>query len=113
MIIDVEHKYYYTEQVLKKRNRRNKIMKKEMAKKSLSIMVIIFVIGIMLILSSSLIGQSFGDKAIERNGGVMDTSQYHRIIDTNSSNFQTVGMVLSLVGGFGLLLSCFALYKEL
>lgn len=88
-------------------------MKKKMAKKSLYIMVMVFIIGIILIFSSPLIGQNLGDKAIGRNGGVMDTSQYHRIIDTNSSTFQTAGLVLSLVGGFGLLLSGFALYKEL
>ena len=88
-------------------------MKKEMAKKSLAIMIFVFIIGCILIFSSPLMGQSFGDKAIQRNGGSMDTSRYERIIDTNTSNFQTVGMILSLVGGFGLLISGFALYKEL
>ena len=43
----------------------------------------------------------------------MDTSQYERIIDTNTSNFRTVGLILSLAGGFGFLLSGFALYNEL
>lgn len=43
----------------------------------------------------------------------MDTSEYERIIDTNTSNYQIVGGITSLVGGCGLLLSGFALYKEL
>jgi len=88
-------------------------MKKEMAKKSLCIMAIIFIIGIITIFSSLSIGENFGSKAMQKNGGSMDTSRYERIIDNNTSNFQTIGMILSLVGGFGLLISGFALYKEL
>lgn len=88
-------------------------MKKKMAKISLGVMVTTFVIGIILIFSSASIGQNMGHNAIQRRGGSMDTSQYERIIDTNTSNFRTVGLVLSLVGGFGLLLSGYALYNEL
>jgi hypothetical protein len=76
-------------------------------------MVAIFVIGLTLVLSSTSIGNRMGHNAIQSNGGVMDTNKYERIIDTNTSNFQTVGLILSLVGGFGLLLSGFALYNEL
>lgn len=88
-------------------------MKKEMAKKSLALMITVFIIGCILILSSPLIGQNLGDKAIQRNGGSMDTGRYERIIDTNASNYQTIGTIIALVGGFGLLLSGFAVYKEL
>lgn len=59
------------------------------------------------------IGQKMGSDAINARGGSMDTSSYERIIDTNTSNYRTVGLVLSLVGGFGTLLSGYALYKEL
>jgi len=76
-------------------------------------MVIAFIIGIMLIFSSVTIGQSIGDNAIRRNGGSMDTSRYERIIDANTLNFRTVGLVVSLVGGIGMLLSGYALYKEI
>ncbi|MDP4089944.1 MAG: hypothetical protein Q8930_11825 [Bacillota bacterium] len=88
-------------------------MKKKMVKTSLCVMAITFVIGIALILSSVSIGQKAGDNAMQRNGGVMDTSQYERIINTNTSNYQIIGGVLSLMGGFGILLSGYALYKEL
>ncbi|MDR7857844.1 hypothetical protein [Tissierella sp.] len=88
-------------------------MKKIIAKRALCVMVAVFVIGLTLVLSSTSIGNRMGHNAMQRNGGVMDTSQYERVIDTNTSNFQTVGLVLSLVGGFGLLLSGFALYNEL
>lgn len=76
-------------------------------------MTVMLIIGLMLILSSTALGSRMGSNAIQRNGGSMDTSQYERIIDTNTSNFQTVGLILSFVGGFGFLLSGFALYNEL
>jgi uncharacterized membrane protein YjjP (DUF1212 family) len=88
-------------------------MKKRMAGTSLLVMVIIFVIGLILIFLSSSIGERIGFNAIQNNGGSIDTSTYERIINSNTSNFRTVGLVVSLVGGFGLLLSGYALYKEL
>lgn len=88
-------------------------MKKKMAKTSLLIMCILFVVGLILIFSSLLIGQNAGDQAISDAGGSMDTNRYNRIIDTTTENYRTGGLVLSLVGGFGVLLSGYALYKEI
>ena len=88
-------------------------MKKVIAKRALYIMVVMLIVGLILILTSTSIGNKIGSNAIQRNGGSMDTSQYERIIDTNTSNFRTVGLILSLVGGVGFLLSGFALYNEL
>ena len=88
-------------------------MKKVIAKRALYIMAIVLIVGLILILSSTAIGNRMGSNAIQRNGGSMATSQYERIIDTNTSNFRTVGLILSLVGGGGFLLSGFALYNEL
>lgn len=86
---------------------------KNIAKNSLVIMIIVFIIGCVLIFYSPLIGQSFEEKAIDKSGGVMDTSQYEQIVDTNTSSYKTAGTIISLVGGSGLLLSGFVLYKEL
>ena len=93
--------------------KRGEIMKKKIARRTLYIVVIILIIDLALILSSTSMGDRIGYNAIQRHGGSMDTSQYERIIDTNISNFRTVGLILSLVGGCGLLLSGFALYNEL
>ncbi|TCT17210.1 hypothetical protein EDC18_101508 [Natranaerovirga pectinivora] len=77
-------------------------MKVRMVKTSLSIMFIIFIIGFILIFSSNSIGERRGRNAIHNNGGTLDTRQYERIINENTSNFRTAGIVLSLVGGFEL-----------
>ena len=75
--------------------------------------VVAFVVGLILIFSSASIGEYFGQNAIDANGGMMDTSEYERIITDNTENFRMGGVVLSLVGGLGLLLSGYALYTEI
>lgn len=88
-------------------------MKKKFAKNSLISMVIILILGFILILSSGSIGENKGNRAVVSNGGSMDTSKYLRIIETTTSNFRTTGLILSSIGGFGLLISGYVLYKEL
>lgn len=92
---------------------RNKPWWKGDCKRALYAMVVMLIVGLILILSSTSIGNRMGSNAMRRNGGAMDTGQYERIVDTNTSNFRTVGLISSLVGGFGMLLSGFALYNEL
>ncbi len=88
-------------------------MKKKAAIASICVMVLVFVIGIILILSSVDIGQGYGNDAMRRNGGSMDTSSYERIIDSNITNYRLVGLLLSSLGGMGILLFGHSLYKEL
>ncbi len=88
-------------------------MKKKFAINSLISMAIVLILGFILIFSSGSIGQNKGDRAVVSNGGGMDTSQYLRIVETTTSNFRTTGLILSLIGGFGFLISGYALYKEL
>lgn len=88
-------------------------MKKKAAIASICVMVLVFVIGIILILSSVDIGQGYGNDAMRRNGGSMDTSSYERIIESNITNYRLVGLLLSSLGGMGILLSSYFLYKEL
>lgn len=88
-------------------------MKKKFVTKSLISMIIVLIVGFVLIFSSNSIGEYKGHKAIASNGGGMDTAQYARIVESTTSNFRTVGLVLSLIGGFGVLISGYAFYKEL
>lgn len=88
-------------------------MKQRFAIVSLGVMVATFIIGIILIFSSVSIGQRKGFEAMQRNGGHMDTSRYHMIIEANTSSYRTGGLALALVGGFGTLLSGYAVYQKL
>lgn len=86
-------------------------MKYKIAKTSLLIMAVIFILGLGLIFLSPSIGEAIG-QAARRGITSWDTKWMDRIINTNTANFQIGGAILSLVGGFGVLLSGYALYKE-
>lgn len=80
---------------------------------SFKCMVTSFIIGMILIFLSTSIGQKMGYNAIEANGGGMETSQYEIIIKSNIGNFRTGGFVLSFIGGLGILMSGYNLYKNM
>lgn len=88
-------------------------MKKKFAKNALLVMIVLTILGLTFIFSSGTIGQNTGSSAIASNGGSMDTNIYERIIDSTTTSFQIGGAILSLIGGFGILLCGYALYKEL
>lgn len=88
-------------------------MKEKVAKNALIVTGITFFVGLILIFSSTSIGESFGQNALDSNGGMMNTPEYERIITENTQNFRIGGLVLSLVGGLGSLLSGYALYNEI
>ena len=92
---------------------RDKKLKKKAATISLLLMIALFIIGLDLLFTSTSIGQNAGSQAIRNNGGSMDTASYEYIINSTATNYRTGGMVISLVGGFGMLLSGFFIYKEL
>lgn len=88
-------------------------MRIKIAKNSLTCMGISFIVGLIFIFLSTSIGESFGQNAIQANGVSMETSEYERIITSNTENFRVGGLVISLVGGVGSLLSGYALYNEI
>jgi hypothetical protein len=88
-------------------------MKKKFALNALLVMIVLTILGLIFIFSSGTIGQNMGSNAIANNGGSMDTNTYERIIDSTTTSFQIGGVILSLIGGYGILLCGYALYKEL
>lgn len=88
-------------------------MRKNFVLTSLKIMLVLFVVGLFMMFKSTSIGQRAGSIAINANGGSMDGQQYNNVIVSTTENYRTGGMVISLVGGFGVLLSGYGLYKEL
>ena len=88
------------------------ILKKRFLKLTLIIMIIMIIVGFILILFSNSIGQKIGTDSIQE-GNTTITSEDPTIVEANTHNFRIVGSILSLIGGFGMLLSGFVLYKEL
>lgn len=88
-------------------------MKKKYVLCSLIIMSILFIGGLVMLFSSTATGQSAGSRAMRENGGSMDTQRYYLVIESTIENYRIGGMVISMVGGFGILISGYALYKEI
>ena len=68
------------------------------------VFVLLFVLGVALVLSSTSIGLSAAQTAVQNNGGSMDTMQYQFIITSTTQNYQIVGGALALLAGLGALL---------
>lgn len=71
-----------------------------------------FFIGLILIFSSPLFGQYAGEMALLNLEGAMSELEHERIISMATLACMTGGLVISLVGGFGLILSSFIAFKN-
>ena len=88
-------------------------MKKRFALISFIVMVGLLISGLVMMLNSTTAGRNEGQRVIQANGGSMDTQQYNNIINSTTENFRAAGMVISLVGGFGLIIIGYGVYKEI
>lgn len=76
------------------------------------VLVLLFVLGLVLTLSSASIGQSTASAELMKNGGSMDTSMYQYIMSNTAESYRLVGAILSIISGVGALMAGFADYKQ-
>lgn len=76
------------------------------------VLVLLFVLGLVLTLSSASIGQSTASAELMKNGGTMDTSMYQYIMTSTAESYRLVGAILSIISGVGALMAGFADYKQ-
>ncbi|MCL2281271.1 MAG: hypothetical protein FWC25_01235 [Dehalococcoidia bacterium] len=90
-------------------------MKKKFSLIAMAVMGIFFIVGLVLILSAASNGLKAGDHYLNglRSYSVVSDARYELIVNGTIVSFQMTGLVISIVGGFGLLASGYALYKEL
>lgn len=69
---------------------------------------ILFIAGIMILLSAVNFGLETAQNAIQANGGTMATEEYYWIMQTNTLSFQLLGSILSVLGGLLTILTVFA-----
>ena len=77
----------------------------------LFVLVLLFVLGLVLVLTSAAIGQSAASAALAKNGGSMDTYMYEYIMTNAAESYRIVGAILALITGIGALMAGFAGYK--
>ena len=75
------------------------------------VLVLLFVLGLVLTLSSASIGQSTASAELMKNG-TMDTSMYQYIMTSTAESYRLVCAILSIISGVGALMAGFAEYKN-
>ena len=76
------------------------------------VLVLLFVLGLVLTLSSAGIGQSTASAELTKNGGSMDTAMYQYIMTSTAESYRLVGAILAIISGVGALMAGFAEYKN-
>ena len=91
----------------------NLASEKKLASKTVFlVLIVVFIIGLVLTLSSTSIGISAGRSALMNNNGSMDTMMYEYIMSNTALSYNIVGAILALISGVGALLVGFATYKK-
>lgn len=85
-------------------------MKKKYALTSFLIMLLLFIIGLILMFSSVSAGLNAGQRFIQTNGG--DPEVYYSVINNVAANCRSAGVLISSIGGAGILLSGYVIYRE-
>ena len=63
-------------------------MKAKLAKLCCIGLICLFAVGLILLVAAPSFGEGAGQRAIEANGGVMDTATYQRAITTTTDTYQ-------------------------
>ena len=85
--------------------------KKQMYTGVMVVLVLLFVLGLVLVLTSASIGLTTANVEMTKNGGFMDTAMYQYIMSNTAESYRIVGAILSLITGVGALMAGFAGYK--
>ena len=87
-------------------------MKKKIVISALLIMCVLFIAGLVILFSAGSIGESAGNSYINNQHGEFYQDIVNRIIDSTTISCYLGGFVISLIGGSGILLSGYGLFKE-
>ena len=71
----------------------------------LLIFSVVFVIGIIILMSSIKLGDNEISNIMKANGGSMDTNKYLIYLEQSIINYRIIGSILSLLGGLGVLIT--------
>ena len=78
----------------------------------LVVLVLLFVLGLVLVMTSAAIGLSTAHAEVVKNGGSLDTTLYNYIMTNTAENYRIVGAIVSLISGVGVLLAGVANYRQ-
>ncbi|HWQ98697.1 MAG TPA: hypothetical protein VN538_11480 [Clostridia bacterium] len=76
------------------------------------VLVLLFVLGLLLTLTSATIGLSTANAELAKNGGSMDTAMYQYIMSNTADSYRLVGAILAVITGLGAIMSGVAAYVQ-
>ena len=76
------------------------------------VLVLLFVLGLLLTLTSATIGLSTANAELAKNGGSMDTTMYQYIMSNTAESYRLVGAILAVITGLGAIMSGVAAYIQ-
>lgn len=86
--------------------------KKQMYNGVMVVLVLLFVLGLVLVMTSATIGLSTANAELAKNGGSMDSTMYQYIMSNTAESYRIVGAILALITGVGALMAGFVGYKQ-
>jgi len=86
--------------------------KKQMFTGLIVVLVLLFVLGLLLTLTSATIGLSTANAELAKNGGSMDTAMYQYIMSNTADSYRLVGAILAVITGLGAIMSGVAAYIQ-
>lgn len=76
------------------------------------VLVLLFVLGLLLTLTSATIGLSTANAELVKNGGSMDTEMYQYIMSNTAESYRLVGAILAVITGLGAIMSGVAAFIQ-
>ncbi len=76
------------------------------------VLVLLFVLGLVLVLTSATIGLSTASAELAKNGGSMDTAMYQYIMSNTAESYRIVGAILAIITGIGALMAGWAGFMQ-
>lgn len=76
------------------------------------VLVLLFVMGLLLTLTSATIGLSTANAELAKNGGSMDSAMYQYIMSNTAESYRIVGAILAVITGIGAIMAGVAGYLQ-
>ena len=86
--------------------------KKQMYNGVMVVLILLFVLGLVLVLTSATIGLTTANAELTKNGGSMDSVMYQYIMSNTAESYRIVGAILAIITGVGALMAGFVGYKQ-
>lgn len=76
------------------------------------VLILLFVLGLVIVLTSATIGLSTANAEAAKNGGILDSAMYQYVMSNTAESYRIVGAILAVITGIGALLAGLVGFKQ-